>query len=214
MVGWNALTVFFLIMAVGLVPSALVLLLYYRFTRKMLSPLLAVVEGEIPNFSENLGVTSLEGQWGGCKIKIEIGVTKVGVPDWIAITFLHRFRVVGFKMVPAGDGHFSVFAQSQEEFLPWPTYKINLNDREMADSGIVITGQAGDIRVFLNANRAQAVKKLFAKGFNILEVSADSVKVSMTTYWGGPNAYKACRRILRPDISAAALQDIKDFCEG
>jgi len=214
MVGWNALTVFFLIMAVGLVPSVLVLLIYYRFTRKMLSPLLAVVEGEIPDFSENLGVTSLEGQWGGAKIKIEIGVTRVGVPDWTAITFWHKFRGVSFKIVPSGSGHFSILAQPEEEFLPWPTYKINLNDRDMADAETVITGQAGDIRMFLNTNRVQAITRLFAKGFNIVEVSGDSVKVSMTTYWGGSGAYQACRRILRPDTSAAALQDIKSFCEG
>jgi len=214
MAGGNALTVFFLIMAVGLVPSVLVLWIYYRFTRKMLSPLLAVVEGEIPDFSENLGVTSLEGQWSGAKIKIEIGVTRAGVPDWTAITFWHRSRVVGFKIMPSGSGHFSVLAQPEEEFLPWPTYKINLNDRDMADPDMVITGQAGDIRMFLNANRIQAITRLFAKGFNIVEVSPDTVKVSMTTYWGGPNAYRACRRILRPDTSSAALQDIKAFCEG
>jgi len=205
---WSILVV---VVGGALILAGVIVWIYHSITSKMLAPILSTMEGKIPQFSENLGVTTLEGVWQGEKVKIEVGVTRTGMPNWVFITLSRPFPFDTLRILPRDEGGFVVLSAPQEGFLPWPTFGVKISDEELESNATFIAPEEEKIRKFLNAARRSVVRDLFKKKFNCIEIAPESIKVGMTTYWGGLGAYKICRNIVKPESASEVLVELLDF---
>ena len=187
---------------------------YNHWSKKFLSPLLSIIEGEIPDFSENVGVTTLDGVWQGIHIKIEIGTMGGGISSWVFITFNHDFPLSVLRIFPRENEGFMVLSSPEEGFLPWPTFRIKISDEDFKKPINFQSVEEKKIKDFLNARRISNINSIFSNKFNLIEISHDYIKIGITSLWGISGAHRVCREIAKPEIMKKSLKDIQAFIEG
>lgn len=187
--------------------------LYTRPARQSLSPLLSIVNGTIPDFSENIGVATLNGNWRGERVTIEMSVPTGGQDGLLSLYLQRPCNIPLVRVFPREENGFIIMSQPEEGFLPWPEFKIKISDKELLTQTFS-TPEQKHLRDFFTPRRIGLIRSIFNQHCNLIELSSDHIKVGAALHNASDRENGFSRHNLNPQLIGLLLLDMNSLYLG
>jgi len=213
------IAVLFLIL-VFLIILGLPLWFSYSLPRKLLTPLLSIIQGRIEGCSFTARFTKLCGTWQRENVEVEIkstGFRSLLIPKDISISLYKHFPFSFLRILSKdkeGSLKFIVLASPQEAFLPTPKFRIKISEDELDINRSSETAEEEKIRDFLTLERREIIHNIFKRKFNYIEITNKYIKIGMRhTTWRQEvsNYWEFCKKTVSPEAVNELLENLREF---